>query len=54
MELPHYYVFKQKVSKLIELWNFYSIMTKGHKGLKHSGPLSQAQLIVSKSKLTEN
>lgn len=47
--LPHYDVFKQKVSKQIELSNSYSTKIMGHKGSKTLIPLSQMQLILSKA-----
>jgi len=52
--LPHYDVFKQKVSKQIELSNSYSTKIMGHKGSEDSNPTLTNATDPFKSKLLKN
>jgi len=55
MELPHYDVFKQKVSKPTELSNSYiTKTTMGPKGSEHFSPILTNSIDPFKNKLIEN
>lgn len=54
MELPHYDVFKQKVSKPTELSNSYTTKTMGPKGSEHFSPTLTNSTDPFKNKFIEN
>jgi hypothetical protein len=54
MELLHYDVFKQKVTKLAELSNSYSIKTMRHQGLEHFDRIFSSSTSPFESKFIEN